>query len=168
MKMSKFKLAFIVTLCVLTLTVLAYNFYFRNIPSEMYMQAWKWAEGFPDNYTDLTDDLDFRIRVFDYVKESVSIGEPMRVFSFNTGKDWFQEIYDSNWSHDIDIEYGGNFYSIQTWYQKTYYPSLLEHAILWSINVSTLALWALFIMLILPSKAEGQKENRNVVEYGRC
>lgn len=160
MKMSTFKIAFIVTLCVLTLTVLAYNFHFRNIPSEMYMQASKWAEGhFPDNYTDLTDDLGFRIRVFDYVKESASIGEPIRVFSFNTGKYWFQEVYDSDWSHDIDIKYGGVFYLIRVWYQKAYYPSILEHAILWSINISTLALWALFIMLMLPTKAEGQKEN---------
>jgi len=158
MKVSKFAVAVLV---VLTFTVAAYDYQFYNIPSEMYMQACKWAEGyFPDNYTDLTDDSDFRIRVFDYVKESVSIGEPILVFSFNTGKDWFQEVYDSNWSHDIDIEYGDNFYLIRVWYQKAYYPSLLEHAILWSINVSTLVLCGLFVAFILAAKQRAEREQK--------
>ena len=142
------KLAFVV-LCVLSLTALAYNFHFHNIPSEMYMDAWKWDDWYcPSDYTDFTNDTDFQQHVFKYVNVSANLEEPVKISTNNIGRDWFQEVYDSSWGHEIDIKYGDDFYRIQAWSQKAYYPSSSEHAILWLINLSTLALWGYVVFTL--------------------
>jgi len=143
-KIPKFQIAVLV---VLTTVVLAYNYQFRNIPSEMYMQATGWARGFsPDTYIDLTNDTDFRVQVFKWIDASVGIGWSIKIPPTSSGRSWFQMVYDSEWSHNFNIKYGDDFYLIEVWYQKAYYPSGLEHIILWSVNFLTLVLWASFIM----------------------
>lgn len=153
-----FKITFLASLVLLTFTVLAYNSYFHRIPSEMYVQAWRWATGStPDNYTDVTNDMNFRLHVFPYANASVELGESIQISEISTGRYWFQEVYDSPW-HNIDIKYGDDFYLVSVWYQQAYYPSLLEYIALWSINISTLALWGLFVAFILAPRIETQKE----------
>lgn len=159
--MSKFKVAFIVSLCVLTFTVVAYDYQFYNIPVEMYIHASYAVDGeIIRNYTDCTGDVEFRTYVFDYVRMSASVGESIRIFDYNPAKGWFKQVYDSSPHHSICVKYGDDFYWIKVRYQKAYNPSLLEeYGIILSANLSTIALWVVLAVEFETSpKLKGERK----------
>jgi len=137
----------LITLVVLTVTVLAYNIHlFYGIPSEMYMQAFKWAEGaFPSdlNYTNL-ENHPLKNDIMRYVNASILANTGLKVYDIWSISNWLQSVYDSSGLHEIDLKHESGYYLVEVWYRKAYYPTFWEQTVIWLINVVTLSLWSLF------------------------
>jgi hypothetical protein len=162
----------LVTLVVLTFTVLAYNIhFFYGIPSEMYMQAHKWAEGrFPSdlNYTDLQNHP-LKNDIMKYVNASILANTWLKVYDIWPIRNWLQSVYDSSWLHEIHLKRESNYYMVDVWYQKAHYPTFWEQTVIWSINVAALSLWILFFGT-LPKLIKKNSENLEIrkLEFMKC
>lgn len=157
----------------LTLVVVAYNYQFHNIPSSMYLNAYKLPErGFclalpkilPAEYMDLTNDIVFRISVIDYVKASDTVRDLIKIPKLSTAEWWLENTSNSSKGYDMTIKFFDESYFLQVRYYKDYQRTILESNVLWTINIITIAAWVLFAVQALKPLRALRMEGNNGYE----
>ncbi len=140
------KIGNLMLLASLTLTVVAYNYQFHYIPSSMFLNAYKLSEWeIPNDYVDVTEDNDFRVRVMDYVIACDTIRTGMKIEKYDSAYSWLKNVSNPSKSYDITIKFFDDFYFLQVRYYPDFRRTQLEHGILWAINIVTLIAWVFAI-----------------------
>lgn len=143
---NEVKISMIVVLVVLTLTVAAYNYQFHNIPSSMFLNAYKLSEWeVPSDYVDVTEDSGFRTWVIDYVIAGDTIRTGIKIEEHDLPYFWLKNASNSSKSYDMTIKFFDDFYFLQVRYYPDFQRTQLEHGILWTINIVTLIAWVFAI-----------------------
>jgi len=156
------KIGKLLLLIFLTLTVVAYNFQFHNIPSSMFLNAYNLepkrltyfhvtlpSKGIPNlGFRNVTDDISFRV-VLDYVIASDAISYPIKVPEHCSS--WFKDA--SNFpEYDITVKYYNDTYFLQVRYLPDFQRTPAEHEVLRAINITTIVAWFYFILTETPLK----------------
>jgi len=167
----------LILLVCLTLTVVAYNYQFHNIPSSMYLNAYKLSEphrvtefylklpslGIPHEYRDVTHDGGFRCCVIDYVKASDTVRDLIKIPKLSTAESWLENASNSSKGYDMTIQFFDDSYFLQVRYYQDFLRTHLEHEILWAINIVTVVAWVLFAVSSTQKKSEKEvKKYENV------
>lgn len=164
------KIGSLMLLLLLTLTVVAYNHQFHNIPCSMYLNAYKLPErGFyltlpkilPAEYMDLTNDTVFRISVIDYVKASDTLRDLIKIPKLSTAEWWLENASNSSKGYDMTIKFFDESYFLQVRYFKDYQRTILESSVLWTINIITIVAWVLFAVQALKPLRALRMEGNN-------
>lgn len=160
MKMSKFKFAFIVTLCLLTFTVIVYDIHVLNPPKVLYIRKF-FTWGTMVNITDHP----LKEEIMSYINKSMLWGERIYVFNPEVSA-FFGNYYVSTWCGTCQMEMsprfidGNNCYSVLIGYTKVH-SSLLEGSVAWIVSIATAILWIYANLIFGWMKAE-KSENENV------
>lgn len=137
----------------LTLAVIAYNFQFHNIPSSMFLNAYKLPEWeIPVDYVDVTKDDGFRTWVIDYVIACNITRTSMKVGEYDLPYLWLKNASNSSKNYDMTIKYFDDFYFLQVRYYPDFQRTLVEHSVLWAINITTIVAWISFTLTETPLK----------------
>ncbi len=173
------KIGYLTLLVFLTLTVVAYNYQYHNIPSSMYLNAYKLSEphrvtefylklpslGIPHEYRDVTHDGGFRCCVIDYVKASDTVRDLIKIPKLSTAEWWLGNASNSSKGYDMTIQFFDDSYFLQVRYYPDFLRTHLEHEILWTINIVTVVAWIPFtVSSIQKLKAEKEVKTKNVVD----
>lgn len=158
----KMKIDRILLLLLLTLIVGAYNYQFFNVPSSMYLNAYKLSlseeelgrvqfritlpsQGVLHEYINLTDDSDFRVQARDYVVASDTVRDLVKIPEGSSAEWWLKKASNSPQGFDATLQFFNDTYFLQV----RYFPNLLrtpsEYNILWAINSMTIIAWVLSI-----------------------
>lgn len=173
------KISSLTLLVLLTLTLVAYNYQFYNIPSYMFLNAYNLAQkhvtefrltlpsaGIPHEYRDVTEDDQFRTQVIDYVTACDVTRTGMEIKEYDTPYQWLKNASNSTEGYDMTITFFNDSYFLQVRYYLEFQRTPLEHQILWAINAVTIVAWLSVIVAECgffkrsASRSEGQKENR--------
>jgi hypothetical protein len=148
----------------LTLTVVAYNYQFYNIPCSMWLNAHKLQFPMltPSEYVDVTEDTKFCVQVFDYVRACDIIRTGMKIEEHDLPYEWLKNASNSSENYDMIIKYFDDYYFLQVRYYPDFKRTPIEHGILWTINIATITAWLYFILTETPLKkwiikVEGRK-----------
>jgi hypothetical protein len=145
------KIEKLLLLAFLTLTALAYNYQFHNIPSYMFLNAYKLSQT-PGEYADVTEDGDFRTRVIEYIIACDVIRTGMVIREYDLPYDWLKNASDSSRGYDMTIKYFDDFYFLQVRYYPDFQRTSIEHDILWAINIFVAVGWLYFVLTETPLK----------------
>ena len=148
---KKLKIVNLLLLVFLTLTVIAYNYQFHNIPYSMWLNSYKLSQ-IPYEYMDVTEDGDFRTRVIDYIIACDVIRTGMKIEEYGLPYDWLKNTSNSSKNYDMTIKYFDDFYFLQVRYCPDFQRTPAEHGVLWSINITTIVAWFYFILTETPLK----------------
>ena len=145
------KIVNLLLLVFLTVTVVAYNFQFYNIPYSMWLNAYKLSQ-IPYEYVDLTEDGDFRTRVIDYIIVCDVIRTGMKIEEYDLPYLWLKNASNSSKNYDMTIKYFDDFYFLQVRYYPDFQRTPAEHGVLWAINITTIVACFYFILTETPLK----------------
>ena len=148
---EKLKIINLLLLVFLTLTVVAYNFQFHNIPYSMWLNAHKLSQT-PYEYADVTEDGVFRARVIDYIIACDVIRTGMKIEEYDLPYDWLKNASTASKNYDMTIKYFDDFYFLQVRYYPDFQRTPAEHGVLWIINITTIVAWFYFILTETPLK----------------
>jgi hypothetical protein len=151
------KIGKLLLLMFLTLTVVAYNCQFHNIPYSMWLNAYK-ASQIPYEYVDVTEDSDFRARVIDYIIACDVIRTGMKIEEYNLPYDWLKNASNPSKNYDMTIKYFDDFYFLQVRYYPDFQRAPAEHSVLWAINITTIVAWISFTLTETPLKKWRKKK----------
>ncbi|MDH5634316.1 MAG: hypothetical protein OEY30_00665 [Candidatus Bathyarchaeota archaeon] len=135
----------------LTLTVVAYNYQFHNIPSSMFLNAYKLSQ-IPYGYVDVTEDGHFRAWVIDYIIACDVIRTGMTIEEYDLPYDWLKNASNPSKNYDMTIKYFDDFYFLQVRYYPDFQRAPAEHGVLWAINITTIVAWFYFVLTETPLK----------------
>lgn len=177
MKASKFKIVFIVTLCLLTFTVIVYDIHVLNPPKVLYIR--NFAHGiYKEEYSWETmvnvTDHPLKEEIMSYINKSIRLGKEMlgmlwgeRIYVFSPEVSaFFGKYYVSTWCGTCQMAMsprfidGNSFYSVLIGYTKVH-SSLLECSVAWVVSIATVILWIYANLIFGWMKAE-KSENENV------
>jgi len=145
------KISILVLLICLTLTVVGYNYQFYSIPSYMFLNAYNLAqrhvtefrltlpsEGIPHEYKDVTEDLQFRVQVMDYVIACDVTRTGMEIKEYDSPYVWLKNASNSTEGYDMTITFFNDSYFLQVRYFPEFQRTPLEHQILGVIDAVTI------------------------------
>jgi len=168
------KIGKLALLLLLTLTVVAYNYQFLNIPTYMFLNAYNLAQkrvtefrmtlpskGIPHEYRNVTNDGGFRARVLDYVIACDTIRTGMVIKEYDTPYDWLKNAVESPKGYDMTIDYYNETYFLQVRYYPDFQRTHLEYGIFWTINIVTVVAWLLFAVSSIPKMKSERKIEKN-------
>ena len=152
------KIDLMLLLLLLTFTVGAYNYQFFNVPSSMYLNAYKLSlseeelgrvqfritlpsQGIP--HLNLTDDSDFRIQAADYVVASDTVRDLVKIPDGSTAKSWLRNASNSSQGFDANLQFFNDTYFLQVRYFPDLQRTPSEYNILWTIDGITIVAWVL-------------------------
>ncbi|MDH7564733.1 MAG: hypothetical protein QHH24_07680 [Candidatus Bathyarchaeota archaeon] len=151
------KIGKLLLLIFLTLTVVAYNYQFHNIPYSMWLNVYKLSQ-IPYEYVDVTEDGDFRTRVIDYIIACDVIRTGTKIEEYDLHYDWLKNASNSSKGYDMTIKYFDDFYFLQVRYYLDFQRTPVEHGVLWVINITTIVACFYFILTENPLKKWRKKK----------
>jgi hypothetical protein len=156
----KVKIDLLVLLLLLTFIAGAYNYQFFNVPSSMYLNAYKLSlseeelgrvqfritlpsQGVP--HINLTDDSDFRIQAYDYVVASDTVRDLVKIPEGSTARWWLKNASNSSQGFDATLQFLNDTYFLQVRYLPDFQRTPSEYNVLWWINVTVIIAWVLSV-----------------------
>jgi hypothetical protein len=156
----RIRIGTLLILLFLTLTVITLDYQFFNVPCSMYLNAYKTSysegehltsfhmqlpsAGFPQEYRNVTEDIDFRGLALDYVKASDTVRDIIKIPEQSSAEWWFKNASNSSKGYDMTIQFYNDSYYLQLRYFPDFYRAPIEYTIIWIINIVTIIGWVLF------------------------